>query len=102
MKVRPLHNQVIIRQNKADEKIAGGLLYAPQSSQEKPFEGEVLAVGPGKTLDNGVLVPMTVKVGDKVLFTKYALTEVKLDNEDYVLVKEDAILGVFNNDNEKV
>lgn len=97
MKIRPLHDQVILRRNQELEKTAGGL-YIPGNAQEKPLEGEVLAVGPGKSLDNGTVSAMTVATGDKVLFTKYATTEVSLDGEEYVILREDAILAILTND----
>ena len=96
MKLRPLHNQVIIRRNQSEEKIAGGLLFAPQSFMEKSFEGEVLAVGPGKYSNAGVLVEMTVKPGDVVLFTKFSNQEIKFDEEDYLVMNEEAILAVLD------
>jgi chaperonin GroES len=93
MKIRPLHNQVIIKRKAAETKI--GSLFVPEDAREKPYEGAVLAVGNGKALDNGIAHPCTVKVGDQVLFTKFAMSEIKLDGEEYVIVKEDAILAVI-------
>lgn len=95
MKIRPLRDQVIVKRNKAAEKIANGLLFAPASTQEKPFEGEVLAIGTGRVLADGKSHAVDVKVGDKILFTKFGLTEVKLEGEEYIILREDAILGVI-------
>jgi len=95
MKIRPLHDRVIIKRNLEADKTASGLLFVPDNAREKPLEGEVLAVGPGARTPKGEIIPMEVSVGDKVLFSKYSLTEVKLDGEDYLILQESAILAVL-------
>lgn len=98
MKVRPLGNQVVVKRKKeVEEKTPFGIII-PTAFKEKPVEGEVLAVGPGRVLDNGKLHKPEVKVGDRVLFTKFNLVDVSLDGEDYVVLREDSILGVLTND----
>ena len=94
MKLRPLHDRVIIKRLEAETKSAGGIVI-PDSATEKPIKGEVVAVGEGKALDNGSLRAPKVKAGDKVLFGKYSGTEVKLDGTDYLVVKEDDIFAVL-------
>jgi chaperonin GroES len=92
--IRPLGDRVIVRRVEETTKTAGGI-YIPDSATEKPSEGEVLAVGKGKLTDRGDLIPMNVSVGDKVIFGKYSGSEVKVDGEDYLIMKEEDILGVF-------
>jgi len=94
MKIRPLQDRVIVKRVKEEEKTKGGIII-PDSAKEKPIEGEVIAVGPGKILDDGKQKPPDVKVGDRVLFGKYSGTEVKLDGEEHVVLREDDILGVI-------
>lgn len=94
MKIRPLHDRLVLKRKDEQEKTAGGL-YIPDSAKERPIEGEVVAVGPGKVLEDGRILPMNVKVGDRVLFGKYAGTEVKLDDKDVLIIREDEILGVI-------
>ena len=94
MKVRPLQDRVLVRRVKEEEKTKGGIII-PDTAKEKPQEGEIIAAGEGKKLDNGDRVPLDVKEGDRVLFGKYAGTEVKLDGEDYLIMREDDILGVI-------
>jgi chaperonin GroES len=92
--IRPLHDRVIVRRiSESDSKTAGGL-FIPDTAREKPQEGEVVAVGKGKLLDSGTRVEPDVKAGDRVLFGKFAGTEVKLDGEDLLIMREDDILGV--------
>jgi chaperonin GroES len=93
MKIRPLNNRVLIKRIEELTRTPGGL-FLPDTAKEKPVEGEVLAVGEGRVDDNGKLVPMTVKVGDRVVFSKYSGTEIKLEGEEYLLMREDDILGV--------
>lgn len=93
-KLKPLSNRVVVRRSKA-QSTKGGILL-PDSAQEKPKEGEVIAVGPGKRNDKGVLEPIAIKAGDKILFGAYSGTEVKLDDEDYLILSEEDILGVLN------
>jgi len=92
-KFRPLHDRVVVRRITAQEKTKGGIII-PDSAQEKPSEGEVIAVGPGGRDENGKLTPMDMKVGDRVLFGKWSGTEVKLDGEDLLIMKESDIMGV--------
>ncbi len=92
--VRPLHDRVIVRRLDEEEKSAGGIII-PDSAKEKPVEGEVLAVGKGKILENGDVLPLDVKAGDKVIFSKYAGTEIKLDGNEVLMMREDDILGVI-------
>lgn len=94
MKIRPLHDRVVVKRVEEETKTAGGIVL-PGSAAEKPSEGEVIAVGPGKPLDNGQVRALEVKVGDKVLFGKYSGTEVKIDGEQYVVMREDDIMGVL-------
>jgi len=93
-KIRPLGDRVVVKIVK-DEKTAGGI-YLPDTAQEKPQTGEILAVGPGKILDNGSRLAVDVAVGDRILFAKYSGTEVKLDGETYLLIAEKDILGVVS------
>jgi chaperonin GroES len=94
MKVRPLHDYVILKRVEEKETVRGGIII-PDSAKEKPQEGEVIAVGTGKRLENGTLIPIEVKEGDRVLFGKYSGTEIKLDGEDFLMVRESEILGVL-------
>jgi chaperonin GroES len=93
MKIRPLNDRVLVKRLKEEEVTKGGIII-PDSAKEKPAEGEVMAVGAGKLDDKGVRAPMEVKVGNKVLFSKYGGTEVKIDGESYLIMREDDILGV--------
>ena len=94
MKLRPLQDRVLIRRVDAETKTAGGI-FIPDNVQEKPVEGEIVAVGPGSRGDDGKLVPMDVKSGDRVLFGKWSGTEVKLDGEELIIMKESDIMGVL-------
>ena len=93
MKFRPLHDRVLVRRVEADTKTAGGIII-PDSAQEKPSEGKVIAVGNGLKDDNGKATPLDVKKGDKILFGKWSGTEVKLNGEDLIIMKESDILGI--------
>jgi len=93
-KVRPLHDRVIVRRLDEIEKSAGGIII-PDTAKEKPVEGEVIAVGKGKILENGEVRALDVKAGDKVIFSKYAGTEIKLDGKEFLMMREDDILGVI-------
>ena len=93
MSFRPLHDRVLVRRVEADEKTAGGIII-PDSAKEKPAEGEVVAVGAGNKAEDGKVTPLDVKAGDKVLFGKWSGTEVKIDGEDLLIMKESDILGV--------
>ena len=94
MKFRPLHDRVVVRRVTAEEKTAGGIII-PDSAQEKPHEGEVIAVGPGGRDEAGKLIPIDIKVGDRVLFGKWSGTEVKIDGEDFLIMKESDVMGVI-------
>lgn len=94
MKIRPLHDRVVVRRTESDLKSPGGIVI-PDSAAEKPMQGEVLAVGDGKVLDNGERRKLDVKVGDKILYGKYAGSEVKLGGEELLLMREDDILGIL-------
>lgn len=93
-KVRPLHDRVIVRRLEEEEKTAGGIII-PDTAKEKPIQGEVIAVGNGKILEDGKVRPLDVKPGDRVIFSKYAGTEIKLDGKEYLMMREDDILGVI-------
>ncbi|MEI6707070.1 MAG: co-chaperone GroES [Methylococcales bacterium] len=94
MNIRPLHDRVIVKRLEEETKTAGGIVL-PGSAAEKPSQGIVLAVGTGKALDNGTIRPVDVKVGDKVLFGKYAGNEVKVDGDDLIVMREEDIMGVL-------
>lgn len=95
MNVRPLHDRVLIQRVESETKSAGGIII-PDNAKEKPLEGEIVAVGKGKVLDDGSVREMSVKVGDRVLFAKYAETEIKIDGTNYLLLREDDLLAVVN------
>jgi chaperonin GroES len=94
MKFRPLHDRVVVRRLEAEEKTVGGIII-PDTAKEKPMEGEVIAVGPGARDEAGKLVPLDVKDGDRILFGKWSGTEVKLDGEELVIMKETDIMGII-------
>ena len=94
MSFRPLHDRVVVRRLTAEEKTAGGIII-PDTAKEKPMEGEVIAVGPGARNEAGALVPLDVKAGDKILFGKWSGTEVKLDGEELLIMKESDIMGII-------
>ena len=94
MKIRPLHDRVVVKRLEEKEVVRGGILI-PDTAKEKPQEGEVLAVGNGKILDNGTRVAMDVKVGDRILFGKYAGSEIKIDGEEYLIMREDDVLAIL-------
>ena len=93
MKIKPLRDRVIVRRLNEEETTKGGIII-PDTAKEKPQEGEVVAVGSGKVLDDGKVVPLEVKKGDKILFGKYSGTEVKVDGDEYLMMREDEILGI--------
>jgi chaperonin GroES len=94
MKIRPLQDRIIVKRLEEETKTKGGIII-PDTAKEKPIEGKVVAVGKGKKTDDGKLIALDVKVGDKVLFSKYGGTEVKIDGEEYLIMREDDILGVI-------
>ena len=95
MKFRPLHDRVVVRRLDAEEKTIGGIII-PDTAKEKPMEGEVIAVGPGSRDEKGAIRPLDVKAGDRVLFGKWSGTEVKLDGEDLIIMKESDIMGIID------
>ena len=103
MNFKPLHDRVLVRRVESDQKTAGGIII-PDTAQEKPMEGEVLEVGSGARDEVGKLVPLDVKKGDKILFGKWSGTEVKMNGEDYLIMKESDIMGIinFNKKKEKI
>ena len=94
MKFRPLHDRVVVRRLNAEEKTAGGIII-PDTVQEKPMEGEIVAAGPGARNEAGQLVPLDVKAGDRILFGKWSGTEVKIDSEELLIMKESDIMGII-------
>lgn len=92
-KLQPLRDRVMVKPDAAEEKTKSGIVI-PDTAKEKPVEGTVIAVGSGRVMDNGQKVPLEVKVGDKVIYSKYGGTEVKLDNEEYVILREEDILAI--------
>ena len=94
MKIKPLQDRIIVKRIEEEEKTKGGIII-PDSAKEKPMEGEIVAAGPGKVLDNGTRVALSVKAGDRVLFGKYAGTEVKIDGIEHLIMREDDILGII-------
>ena len=94
MKFRPLHDRVVVRRIEGEEKTKGGIII-PDTAKEKPQEGEVIAVGPGARDESGKLVPLDLKAGDRILFGKYSGSEVKIDDEEHLILREDDILGVL-------
>ena len=95
MKVRPLHDRVIVKRIEEEETTKGGIII-PDTAKEKPQEGEVVAVGTGKRLEDGKILPLEVKEGDRVLFGKYSGTEIKVEDTEYLILREDEILGILN------
>lgn len=94
MKVRPLYDKVLVKRLQEEEKTKGGIII-PDTAKEKPQEGEVIAVGHGRILENGQKVPLEVKEGDRIIFGKYAGTEIKIDGEEYLIMREEDILGII-------
>jgi chaperonin GroES len=95
MKIRPLYDRVVVKRVEEQQAMQGGL-YIPDSAKEKPQEGEVVAVGKGKRLENGTLVSLDVQAGDRILFGKYSGNDIKLDGEEYMIMREDEILGILD------
>jgi chaperonin GroES len=94
MKIRPLQDRVIVKRLEEEQKTKGGIII-PDTAKEKPIEGKIVAVGRGKVADDGKLIKLDVKEGDKILFSKYGGTEVKIDGQEYLIMREDDILGVI-------
>ena len=95
MQIRPLYDRIVVKRIEQKETMQGGL-YIPDSAKEKPQEGEVVAVGKGKRLEDGKVVPLDVAVGDRILFGKYSSSDIKVDGEEYLIMREDEILGVVD------
>jgi chaperonin GroES len=94
MKVKPLHDRILIKRVEEKETIKGGIII-PDTAKEKPQEGEVIAVGGGKKTEEGKVIPLDVKAGDRILFGKYSGTEIKIDEEEYLIIREDEVLGII-------
>jgi len=94
MNIKPLHDRIVVKRMEQEEVVKGGIII-PDTAKEKPQEGRVVAVGPGKVTAEGKTVAMTVKEGDRILFGKYAGTEVKMDDEEYLIMREDDVLGIL-------
>ncbi len=94
MKIRPLHDKILVKRLQEEEKTKGGIII-PDTAKEKPMEGEVVAVGKGRVTEEGKVVALDVKAGDRVLFSKYAGTEVKIDGTEYLIMREEDILGII-------
>ncbi len=94
MNLRPLHDRILVKRIEEEEKSVGGIII-PDTAKEKPQQGEVIAAGTGKTLENGTIVPMQLKKGDKILFGKYSGSEVKVDGVEYLIMREDDVLGII-------
>ncbi|MDD5223719.1 MAG: co-chaperone GroES [bacterium] len=94
MKIRPLRDKILVKRLEGEEKSKGGIII-PDSAKEKPMEGLVVAIGTGKLNDEGKVIPLVVKVGDKILFAKYSGTEIKIEGEDHLVITEEEILGII-------
>ena len=95
MKIRPLYDRIVVKRIEQQEQLQGGL-YIPDSAKEKPQEGEVVAVGKGKRLEDGKVVPLDVQVSDRILFGKYSGSDIKLDGDEFLIMREDEVLGVLD------
>jgi chaperonin GroES len=95
VKIRPLYDRIVVKRIEQQEQLQGGL-YIPDSAKEKPQEGEVVAVGKGKRLEDGRVVPLDVQVSDRILFGKYSGSDIKLDGEEYLIMREDEVLGILD------
>ncbi len=94
MKIRPLHDRILVKRLEEEERSRGGIII-PDTAKEKPVQGEVIAVGNGKILENGEIRPLDIKEGDRILFGKYAGTEVKISGEEYLIMREDDVVGII-------
>ena len=94
MKIRPLYDRIVVKRIEQQEQLQGGL-YIPDTAKEKPQEGEVMAVGKGKRLEDGKVVPLDVQVSDRILFGKYSGSDIKLDSEEYLIMREDEVFGIL-------
>jgi chaperonin GroES len=100
MNIRPLHDRVVVKRIEEKETVQGGIII-PDTAKEKPQEGEVVAAGQGKRTDDGKLIPLDVKAGDRILFGKYSGSEIKLEGEEFLIIREDEILGVIEDTSKK-
>jgi chaperonin GroES len=100
MDIRPLHDRIVVKRLEQQEAMQGGL-YIPDSAKEKPQEGQVFAVGNGKKTEEGKVIPLDVKAGDRILFGKYSGSDIKLDGEEYLIMREDEVLAVLEGGNKK-
>jgi chaperonin GroES len=96
MKIRPLYDRLVVKRVESETEKTHGGLYIPDSAKEKPQEGEVVSVGKGKRLEDGKVVPLDVQAGDRILFGKYSGSEIKLDGEEYMIMREDEVLGILD------
>lgn len=94
MKVRPLHDRIIIKRSAEEERSKGGIII-PDNAKEKPHQGDVVAVGNGKVLEDGKKIPLEVKKGDRILFGKYSGSEIKIDGDEYLMIREDDVMGII-------
>jgi len=101
MKIRPLYDRIVVKRIEQSEELQGGL-FIPDSAKEKPQEGEVMAVGKGKLLEDGKLVPLDVQAGNRILFGKYSGSEIKVDGEEFLIMREDDVLGVIEDASTKL
>jgi chaperonin GroES len=97
MDIRPLHDRIVVKRIEEKESTTAGGLFIPDSAKEKPQEGQVVAIGKGKRGDDGKLIPLDVQVGDRILFGKYSGSDIKLDGNEYLIMREDEVLGVLEN-----
>jgi chaperonin GroES len=97
MDIRPLHDRIVVKRIEEKEATTAGGLFIPDSAKEKPQEGQVVAIGKGKRGDDGKLIPLDVQVGDRILFGKYSGSDIKLDGNEYLIMREDEVLGVLEN-----
>jgi len=100
MKIRPLYDRIVVKRIEQSEELQGGL-YIPDSAKEKPQEGEVVAVGKGKRLEDGKVVPLDVQVGDRILFAKYSGSDIKLGGDEYLIMREDEVFGIIEKTSKK-
>jgi chaperonin GroES len=100
MKIRPLYDRIMVKRIEEEETVRGGIII-PDTAKEKPQEGEVVAVGQGKRLEDGKIVALDVKVGDRILFGKYSGSDIKLDDEEFLIMREDEVLGVLEGSRQK-
>ena len=102
MKIRPLYDRIVVKRVESEAEKTSGGLFIPDSAKEKPQEGEVVAVGKGKRLEDGKIIPLDVQVGDRILFGKYSGSDIKLDQDEYLIMREDEVLGILDSTPVKV